>query len=61
MSRYGYLVVFQGVPWNLRKRELIVASLEIDHEISFTVILPLLLIQEGQLSVTVESMYTSTG
>ena len=32
-----------------------------DHVVIFTVILPLLLIQEGQLSVSGESMYTNTG
>ena len=35
--------------------------MEIHHEIISMVILPILLIQEGQLSVTGESRYTSTG
>ena len=34
---------------------------EIDHEIFFKIILSLLLIQEGQLSISVERMCTSTG
>ena len=38
-----------------------ITSAEIDHEIFSTVILPFPLIQEGQLSVTGESMCTSTG
>ena len=35
--------------------------MEIDHEIFSTVIISLLLIQEGQLSVSSERMYTSPG
>ena len=35
--------------------------MEIDHEIFFTVILSHLLSQEGQLSVSGERMYKSTG
>ena len=35
--------------------------MEIDHEIISMIILPILLIQEGQLSVTGASMCTSTG
>ena len=38
-----------------------ITFVEIDHEIISVDILPLLLIQEGQLSVTDESMCTSTG
>ena len=34
--------------------------MEIDHEINSKVILPLLLIQDGQLSATGKSMFTST-
>ena len=37
-----------------------ITVVEIDHEIISTVILPLLLIQEGQLSVTGESVCTHT-
>ena len=37
-----------------------ITFIEIDHEIIYAVILPLLLIQEGQLSVTGKSMCTST-
>ena len=38
-----------------------ITSIEIDHEIISMIILPLLLIQEGQLSVTGEYMYTKIG
>ena len=34
--------------------------MEIDHEVTSTAILPLLLVQEGQLSYIDESMYTRT-
>ena len=38
-----------------------ILKMETDFEIISTVIIPILLIQERQLSVTGESLYTSTG
>ena len=42
-------------------QEVVTSIVKIDHEIFSTVILPLLLIQDGRLSVLGEIMFTSTG
>ena len=44
-------------PWRVRQQSFI----KIDHEILSTVILSILLIQEVQVSISCERMYTSTG